>query len=169
MTKKSSGSRNPSCPHTISRAETGFTADRKSRPVKSKYILIRGSAPVLELEPIPEFSVPGTFQYQIKAIDPDVLPGEEPALSFELVSPRDLGITLDPQTGQMKWELSEETIKKLKEKIEIKFKVIKKGAPEVQSSITLTFSDTGEEGQQTGETESGSFKDLKNSIFSCLF
>ena len=127
---------------------TAIREDRESRMVKSKYILIRSAPPVLELEPIPEFSVPGTFEYRIIATDPDAYPGDESQLTFELISPKDLGIDLNPQTGEIKWEINQETIKKLKEKIEITFKVIKKGAPEVQSAITLTFSDTGEEGEQ---------------------
>lgn len=130
---------------------TAVKDDLKSRMVKSKYIMIMGAPPKLDLGPVPEFSVPGTFAYRIKAIDPDTLPGEENTLSYELISPTDLGITLDNQTGQLKWDLTEETIEKLREKIEIKFKVVKKGAPEVHSSITLTFSEPEPETKETQE------------------
>ena len=71
----------------------------------------------------------------------------EKTLSFELISPKDPGLSLDPKTGEINWDLSEDTIKKWKDKIEIKFKVIKKGAPEVSSSITLTFSRPEEQKQ----------------------
>ena len=119
---------------------TAIKEDMESRMVKSKYVKILGAPPVLKLGPIEEFSVPGKFHYQIRATDPDAVYGEENTLSFELISPKDLGLSLDPKTGEINWDLSEETIKKLKDKIKIKFKVIKKGAPEVSSSITLTFS-----------------------------
>ncbi len=116
---------------------------------KSKYIMIRGATPILDLPPVVAFEVPGRFHYQIKATDPDAdeFLDIKNTLSFELISPRDPGLSLNPKTGEINWDLSEDTIKKWKDKIEIKFKVIKKGAPEVSSSITLTFSRPEEQNQ----------------------
>jgi len=126
-----------------------INGELESGLAKSKYIMIRGATPILDLPPIVAFEVPGRFHYQIKATDPDAdeFLDIKNTLSFELISPRDPGLSLNPKTGEINWDLSEDTIKKWKDKIEIKFKVIKKGAPEVSSSITLTFSRPEEQNQ----------------------
>lgn len=118
----------------------------ESGMVKSKYIMVQGSMPILELGPVEAFDVPGRFQYQIKATDPDAdeFMDLESTLSYELVSPADAGISLNTQTGELVWDLTEDIVKKLGNKIDIKFKVNKKGAPPAAASITLNFSLPGE-------------------------
>jgi hypothetical protein len=120
--------------------------EHESGMTKSKHIMIQGRPPVLELDPVEAFEVPGRFQYQIKATDPDAdeIMDLESALTYELVSPKDAGITLDPRTGLINWDLTEEIVNRLGPKIDIKFKVTKKGAPSAGSSITLNFSPPGE-------------------------
>jgi hypothetical protein len=118
---------------------TARSGNRQSRLVKSKHIRILGTPPVFTPAPIEAFQVPGQFQYRIQASDPDAGPYDPPTLSYELLSPKDAGIRLDPKTGEISWDISEDTIKKVGEKVEIKFRVIKKGCPEVNSSFTLHF------------------------------
>ena len=127
---------------------TARAGNRESRMVKSKLTMVLGTPPVLTPGPIEAFEAPGQFQYQIQATDPDAGPYDPPTLSYELLSPKDAGIRLNPRTGEITWDITEDIIKKLGEKVEVKFKVVKKGTQEVSSSITLRFTSSKEEKQQ---------------------
>jgi hypothetical protein len=74
----------------------------KSETLESKSVTIGNSNPVITLDAIHPFRVPGKFEYAINATDPD---GDR--LSFHLVEPVDKGINLDPDTGLISWEIRE--------------------------------------------------------------
>jgi hypothetical protein len=74
----------------------------ESKPINSKRITIQNAKPVLNLLPVTPFKIPGRFHYTIKATDPDGDP-----LNYRLVAPLDLGITVDPETGEMTWDIQE--------------------------------------------------------------
>ncbi len=129
--------------------------DYKSDEVKSKYIKILGLTPILNLDPIPEISVPGEFRYKINAY----LPGQETeesdesdseenvfydfsedkGLHFTLISPIDKGIFIDPSSGEISWQITESIAASFKGEIEIKFKVTNPEGGSVTSSIKLSF------------------------------
>jgi hypothetical protein len=72
----------------------------QSDPEKSEAVTIGNARPVVRLNPVRPFSVPGRFVYRINATDPD---GD--ALTYHLVSPLDRGIDLDPETGEITWDI----------------------------------------------------------------
>lgn len=116
--------------------------NRESRTIKSKYVKVLGAAPVLKIQPVESFSVPGTFYYQIEAYDPAVgenIEAEENRMRYELLSPLNIGIELDSQTGEIYWELDEDKVNQLGKRIEIKFKVTGAHNVFVTSSITLNL------------------------------
>jgi len=123
---------------------TAIKDNLKSRTIKSKYVKILGTPPVLNLQLIQEFKVPGKFSYKIEALDPDLEDNlfltdeEKDTLKFELISPKKEGITLDSKTGEIKWNIDNNTIKKLGNTIEIKFKISSDGGT-VTSSIKLNL------------------------------
>ena len=134
-----------------------INAKKETREVKSKYVRILGTTPILKLDPIPEISIPGEFRYKIKAI----LPGEESedpkesieedeenslndfdegsGLEFTLLSPTDRDIFLDEKTGEIVWYVTDTLVSSLGNKIEIKFKVSNPEGGSVISSIKLSF------------------------------
>lgn len=123
----------------------------ESGTVKSKYIKVLGSAPILKLAPVESFSVPGSFFYRIEAYDPAVgenVETEENRMRYELLAPLDVGIELNAQTGEISWELDEETVARLGEKVDIKFKVTSAHNVAVTSSITLNFMQRKEDQQE---------------------
>lgn len=73
----------------------------EAKPVDSDKVNIGNSPPVMNLLPVKPFSVPGEFRYTIKAEDPDGDP-----LTYKLLEPRDRGITIDRNTGLIKWYLT---------------------------------------------------------------
>lgn len=123
---------------------TAIKDNLKSRTIKSKYVKILGTPPVFTPKPIQEFKVPGEFSYKIEALDPDLeddlflTDEEKDTLKFELISPKKEGITLDSKTGEIKWHIDNNTIKKLGTTIEIKFKISSDGGT-VTSSIKLNL------------------------------
>lgn len=123
---------------------TAIKDNLKSRTIKSKYVKILGTPPVLNPQPIQEFKVPGKFSYKIEASDPDLEDNlfltdeEKDTLKFELISPKKEGISLDSKTGEIKWNIDNNTIKKLGNTIEIKFKISSNGGT-VTSSIKLNL------------------------------
>lgn len=125
----------------------------ESGTVKSKYIKVLGSAPILKLAPVEGFAVPGSFYYRIEAYDPAVgenIEAEENRMRYELISPLDVGIELNSETGEISWELDEDIVARLSERVEIKFKVTSAHNVAVTSSITLNFKQR-KEGQQEQE------------------
>jgi hypothetical protein len=123
----------------------------ESRTIKSKYVKVLGAAPILKLQPVESFSVPGTFYYQIQAYDPAVgenIEAEENRMRYELISPLNVGIELDSQTGELYWELEEDTVNQLGKRIEIKFKVTSAQNVYVTSSITLNLAQQKESPEQ---------------------
>lgn len=74
----------------------------QSDPGQSDKVTIGNSRPIINLTPVQPFSVPGRFIYQINATDPD---GDE--LSYHLVSPTHLGIHIQPETGEITWDIPE--------------------------------------------------------------
>ena len=71
-------------------------------PMESNSVKIGNSAPVLKFVSVKPFDVPGEFQYNIEAADPD---GD--LLTYRLLAPLDRGITIDGKTGLMKWYITE--------------------------------------------------------------
>jgi hypothetical protein len=71
----------------------------ESKIVKSKEVKIKNSMPLITLVPWENVQLGDRFHYTIKARDPDGDP-----LTYRLVSPLDLGIKLDPGTGDIRWD-----------------------------------------------------------------
>jgi hypothetical protein len=70
----------------------------ESKVMKSKEIKIKNSIPRITLAPWDDVQLGDRFHYTIQARDPDNDP-----LTYRLVSPLDLGIKLDPNTGEIRW------------------------------------------------------------------
>jgi hypothetical protein len=98
----------------------------------SKHVRVANTPPLLASSPLEDFSVPGDLSYQISASDSD---GD--MLSYELVSPLDQDIILDPNTGLLTWKLEVDTVEKLGENIEIQFAVKDDEGQKTTGSITL--------------------------------
>ena len=130
--------------------------EKKSSLTKSKFIRAKGSVPVIKVTRLEEVTIPGTLKYQIEAYDPSVgenLESEANEMKYELLAPKEEGIQLNEQTGELSWELDEEKIKKLGTKIEIKFQVSSKHSQVVTSSIILNFRKEAPKQGKTGEEE----------------
>ncbi len=125
---------------------------KKSDEMKSNYVRILGTTPILNLVPVPAISIPGEFKYKINASLPGSVPDEEDEdsilddnsvqnknLEFSLISPTDLGISIDSSSGEIVWNITESTASSIKDSIEIKFKVSNPSGGSVTSSIKLQF------------------------------
>ncbi len=110
--------------------------DAESEWARSDLIQVLNTPPALQLGPLGEIQVPGDFQYRAAASDPD-----EDDLTFELPSPPDPGIAIDPKSGLITWALSEEVVKRLGEKVEIKI-AVSDGEAKAEGTITLQFAST---------------------------
>ncbi len=110
-------------------------AGRQDSPFhRSDIIRVRNSLPILNLAPMAAFEVPGNIQYKVAASDPD---GD--MLFYELVSPLDQNIILDPTTGLLTWKLDVDAVEKLGESIDIQFAVKDDEGEKTFGSITLRF------------------------------
>lgn len=130
--------------------------EKKSSLTKSKFIRAKGSVPVIKVTRLEELTIPGTLRYQIEAFDPSVgenIDSEANEMKYELLAPKEEGIQLNEQTGELSWELDEEKIKKLGTKVEIKFQVSSKHSQVVTSSIVLNFRKEAPKQGNTGEEE----------------
>lgn len=105
----------------------------ESEWAKSDLIQVLNTPPTLQLGPVGEISVPGDFRYRAAAGDPD---GDN--LTFELPSPPDPGIAIDAKSGLLTWSLTEEIVKRLGGKAEIKI-VVNDGEAKAEGTITLQF------------------------------
>ena len=85
----------------------------QSEEVESDEIVIGNSPPVINLAPVSAFKTPGEFRYRINAVDPD---GD--ALSYTLVEPQNREIYLDPETGTISWNITEQMREELEERFE---------------------------------------------------
>jgi hypothetical protein len=74
----------------------------EAKPLNSKRVTIQNAKPFLKLSAVTPFKIPGRFRYTLDAEDPDGDP-----LTYRLVAPLGLGITLDPETGEMTWDIPE--------------------------------------------------------------
>lgn len=79
----------------------GFQGDYATKEKKSKEHVIANSAPVVGIQKVKDFSVPGEFYHKINAYDPD---GDK--LKYSLVSPLGMGVELDPDTGEIRWQIA---------------------------------------------------------------
>jgi hypothetical protein len=70
----------------------------ESKIAKSKEVKIKNSMPLITQVPWDNVKLGDRFHYTINARDPDGDP-----LTYRLVSPLDLGIKLDPNTGDIRW------------------------------------------------------------------
>ena len=70
----------------------------ESKIVRSQEVKIKNSMPLITLVPWDNVKIGDRFQYTINAQDPDGDP-----MTYRLVSPLDLGIKLDPNTGAIRW------------------------------------------------------------------
>ncbi|MBN2399550.1 MAG: cadherin repeat domain-containing protein [Candidatus Aminicenantes bacterium] len=102
--------------------------------LKSNWVRAADSPPQIEPIPIRSFTVPGRFSYQITASDAD-----NDELTYELLSPLDMGIELDKKTGLLTWNLDEATVDKLGETIDISLSISDNDAPPTTGSLTLRF------------------------------
>jgi hypothetical protein len=72
----------------------------ESKIVKSKEIKIKNTPPIIKFVHPGFVKIPGRFRYTINARDHD---GD--SLTYRLVSPLDLGIQLNPETGEIVWNI----------------------------------------------------------------
>ncbi len=72
----------------------------ESRILQSTTVTVGNSNPVIDFKPVGKFNVPGRFRYLIQAADPDNDP-----LTYHLIAPLDLGIRLNPDTGEITWDI----------------------------------------------------------------
>lgn len=130
---------------------------------KSSTVRIKGALPRLNLTEIEPQNFPGTFRYKINAFMPENENDEtedteeDPvdkvrSIRFELISPLEKGIELDPLSGEIVWDITQEIIDESDDKIKIKFSVISPSGRKINSSISLVLN-VGETG--TGKTENG--------------
>jgi len=99
--------------------------DFQSKPFETKTVKIKNAQPVIHLDQVDRFEVPGRFHYSINAFDPD---GDH--LTYHLMSPLDKGIIIDEETGKVSWDipaLPEEKVRKIENEIT---------RPEDESSVT---------------------------------
>jgi hypothetical protein len=113
---------------------TALKDGEMSNVYRGDYIRVPNTPPELVPSPIPMFTVPGTFSYQILASDID----EEP-LTFKLLSPLDRGIEVEDTTGWLRWEIDRDLAMRLVSPIVITFEVSDLDGGKVASAITLTF------------------------------
>lgn len=107
---------------------------RQNTWYKSDIVRVLNSLPSFQLKPPDNFNVPGNFQYQVEAQDPD---GDE--LTFEVLAPIDQGILINPRTGLLTWNINAEKVKLLGENIEIKLTVSDGEGEKVHGSIILNL------------------------------
>ncbi|MCK4763938.1 MAG: cadherin repeat domain-containing protein [Candidatus Aminicenantes bacterium] len=79
----------------------GFQGDYETKEKKSKEFVIANSPPVVGYQKVKDFSVPGEFYHKINAHDPD---GDK--IEYSLVSPLGMGVELDPDTGEIRWQIA---------------------------------------------------------------
>jgi hypothetical protein len=104
---------------------------------KSAIIRVNNALPVLNLAPVPAFSVPGIFRYKINASDPD-----NDELTFMVTAPENEGISLEVESGLLTWKIDRNTVKRLGEAIPINFAVIDNDGGKTSGSITLNIAKT---------------------------
>jgi hypothetical protein len=114
-----------------------FSTTEEGEWRKSDTIRVLNSLPTLQLGPVGAVRVPGELRYQATASDPD-----QDELTFEVLSPLEQGIAIDPRSGLLTWQLSEETVRTLGEKIEIRIAVSDGEGEKVTGTITLQFTST---------------------------
>lgn len=113
----------------------------ESDKVASPAIQIKNSKPVIQLKGVESFKVPGLFQYQINATDPD---GD--ALVYRLVAPLDRGITVNSVSGLLEWNIpaftpsAENEGNVVGENVCITFEAKDPDGESVTASITLNLS-----------------------------
>jgi hypothetical protein len=102
--------------------------------LKSDWVRIANSPPQIETVAGGNFAVPGQFLYQVKASDVD-----NDELTYELISPLDVGIKLDKKSGLLTWNLDDKIVEKLGETIDISLSVSDNDAKPTTGSMTLHF------------------------------
>jgi hypothetical protein len=107
---------------------------KKSDWLKSNWVRAADSPPQVEPVAVGTFNVPGKFRYQVTASDID-----NDELTYELLSPLDMGIELDKKTGLLTWNLDNALVEKLGEAVEISLSVSDNDAKPTTGSITLRF------------------------------
>ena len=112
--------------------------DEESGYFRSKFKKIKGSPPAFDLQPVSKFMVPGSFYYKIDVKGQETYDKNNP-LRFELISPRDAGINFNSETGEIRWFLDEDTVKKFGDQVKIRFQVYDKDGGGVSSFIVLNL------------------------------
>lgn len=121
--------------------------DNTVQTLRSNRVTVLPLPPETRLDPLPSFSVPGEFVYQLKAIDPnEPEDGGNETLSYELVEPQSENIVIDRQSGLLRWMIDMETAKRLEEGMTISFRVFSSWGTSVTGSFTLRVSPQEGEG-----------------------
>ncbi|MCK4889552.1 MAG: hypothetical protein KAS97_06430 [Candidatus Aminicenantes bacterium] len=130
---------------------------------KSKLIKVKGTLPLVNLTMVEKFDSPGIFRYKINAAMPKTENDEQDteeeeidtsgAVRFELIFPLEKGIELNPLTGEIIWNITDQIIEELGNKVTIKFSVLSPSGRKVNASISLILKEGGTE---TSETDNGS-------------
>jgi len=92
---------------------TVFKKDGDTLHFETNKATIQNSPPFIKQTVVPEFSVPGHFKFNIRAADPDGDP-----LKYRLISPKQYGIMINPETGELDWEILE-VPRKANESVEV--------------------------------------------------
>jgi hypothetical protein len=116
----------------------------QSEEVESEKIVIANAPPVINLTPIPAFEVPGEFSYRINAVDPD---GD--ALDYTLLEPKNSDIFLDPETGTISWNITEQ----MREEFEKRGKPVSSGSSEEEESASAPSTTERKERPEPAEKE----------------
>jgi hypothetical protein len=111
-----------------------LASDKETPWQRSNFVRAADSLPRIEPNAVAGFSVPGRFSYQITASDAD-----NDELSYELISPLDLGIELDKRSGLLTWDIDATLVQKLGDRVEISFGVSDNDAKPVTGTLTLRF------------------------------
>ncbi len=104
---------------------------------RSQMKRIANSPPRIEPIPTNDFSLPGRFTYAIGASDAD---GD--TLSYDLIAPLDAGIVIDPATGQLAWDVTEEVAARFGPIVSIRFLVTDGDGGRTSASLDLELKRT---------------------------
>ncbi len=116
----------------------------RSEEVESEKTVIGNSPPIINLTPIPSFEVPGEFRYQVTAVDPD-----DDDLNYTLLEPQNSEIYLDPETGTISWNITEQ----MRDELENRDEPIASGSSEEEEGASEPSASEGEKRPEPAQKE----------------
>ena len=111
--------------------------DRVSATFRGNYIRIPNSPPVVTFAPIPKFTVPGIFSYQIQAVD-----GDQDELTYRILAPLDQGINIDEKRGLITWNIDKQIAENYSSApVKITYEVSDADGAKAYSTVTISFAE----------------------------